>query len=43
MSLFEVLDLIVYNALVKFTSRKVRPQMNPQIIDVAPMKTENES
>jgi len=27
MSLFEILDLIIYNACVKLTSRKVKPQV----------------
>jgi len=30
MSLFEILDLIIYNAFVKLTSRKV----NPQVVNV---------
>jgi len=32
MSVFEILDLIVYNSVVKLTSRKVQPQ--PHVINV---------
>jgi len=36
MSLFEILDLIIYNSLVKLTSRKVvRPQATPVVVHVA--------
>jgi len=33
LSIFEVIDLIIYNAVVKFTTRKIQPKQ-PTVINV---------
>ena len=39
LSIFEIIDLIIYNAIVKFTTRKIKPNQ-PRVINVKGVELE---
>lgn len=40
LSIFEIIDLIIYNAVVKFTTRKIQPNQQPRVINVKSLELE---